>query len=137
MAEHFNPSSVWQPFGAFSMGVVLGTGRIVHLKGQVALDRDGRLVGRGDLAAQLQQTLDNIAAALSAVGGEMGDIVALTQYTTDIEGFMACGEIRKRYFQPPYPVTTTVQVARLYDPDLLVEITVQAEVPEDRFRLST
>ena len=133
MAQHFNPSDVWQPFGAFSMGVVLGEGRIIQLKGQVALDRDGNLVGRGDLPAQLRQTLDNIAAMLAAVGGQMGDIFALTQFTTDIEAFMACGEIRQGYFSPPYPATTTVEVSRLYDPDLLVEITAQAEIPLDRF----
>ena len=64
----------------------------------------------------------------------MGDIITLTQFTTDIEGFMACGEIRQCYFSAPYPATTTVQVARLYDPDLLVEITAVAEVPLARYR---
>lgn len=134
MAVHFNPSGLWRPFGTFSMGVVLGGGRTVHLKGQVALDRDGRVIGKGDMAAQLRQTLDNITIALAAVGGEMRDVVSLTQFSTDIERFMACGEIRQGYFSAPYPVTTTVEVARLFDPDLLVEITALAEVPRSRYR---
>ena len=47
---------------------------------------------------------------------------------------MACGEIRKRFFSPPYPITTTLGVARLYHPDLLIEITASAEIPLDRYR---
>jgi enamine deaminase RidA (YjgF/YER057c/UK114 family) len=64
----------------------------------------------------------------------MADIVSLTQYATDIEQFMAAGDIRKEFFAEPYPVTTTVQVARLYQLDLQIEITATAEIPRDRFR---
>jgi enamine deaminase RidA (YjgF/YER057c/UK114 family) len=134
MIDSFNPSEVWSPFGAFSMGVVQGPGQVVYLKGQVALDRDGKVVGSGDMRAQTVQTLDNIAAVLASIGGGICDIVALTQHTTDIKQFMETGDIRRRYFTPPYPVTTTVQVMALYHPDLMVEITAIAEIPRDRFR---
>ena len=97
MAQRFDPEDVWKPFGAFAMVAVQGNGHIVHLKGQVALDKDGRLVGKGDLRAQLHQILENIGAVLASVGGEMGDIFSLTQYTTDIEAFMQAGDqIRDR-----------------------------------------
>jgi enamine deaminase RidA (YjgF/YER057c/UK114 family) len=85
---------------------------VVHLKGQIALDRDG------------------------CVGGEMQDIVAITRHMTDIEAFMKTADIRREFFAPPFPVTTTVQVVRLFHPDLVVEITATAEVPNDRFRPS-
>jgi enamine deaminase RidA (YjgF/YER057c/UK114 family) len=134
MAVAFNPPDVWAPFGAFSMGVVQGDGRIVHLKGQVALDRSGKLVGKGDMRAQTRQVLENIRAVLSSIGGEMGDIISLTHHVTDIEAFMATGDIRREFFAPPYPVTTTVEVSRLYDPDLVVEITAVAEIPRERYR---
>lgn len=134
MAQHFNPPDVWQPFGAFALGVVQGEGRVVHLKGQVALDRDGRVVGPGDMAAQVRQVLENIRAVLTHVGGELRDVVSLTHYTTDIEAFMACGPIRAEFFTAPFPVTTTVEVRRLYHPELLIEITAIAEVPRARFR---
>jgi|SRR5271169_6129192 len=137
MANRFNPSDLWQPFGAFAMGVALGDGQIVHLKGQVALDRDGKVVGKGDMRAQTRKTLENIASVLESVGGAMGDIVSLTHHVTDIEQFMATGDIRREFFTPPYPVTTTVQIVRLYDPDLMVEITAIAEIPRDRFRRPT
>ncbi|HIC80692.1 MAG TPA: RidA family protein [Kiloniellaceae bacterium] len=134
MAKSFNPPGVWAPFGAFSMAVVQGEGQTVYLKGQVALDPEGKVVGKGDMPVQLRQVLENIQAVLAHVGGTMADIVSLTQYVTDIEAFMASGAIRKTFFAEPYPVTTTVEVSRLYDPDLMVEITAIAEVPRDRFR---
>jgi len=133
VAEFFNPPDVWQPFGPFSLAAVQGDGRIVHLKGQVALDAAGKIVGLGDMRAQLRQVLENIRGVLAAFGGEMRDVFSLTQYTTDIAALMAAGDIRREVFHPPYPVTTTVEVAKLYDRALLVEITVIAEIPRQRF----
>ncbi len=134
MAKRFDPPDVWQPFGAFSMAALQGEGQVVHLKGQVALDRDGQVVGKDDMRAQVRRTLENIRTLLAGIGGEMGDVFSLTHYTTDIDAFMASGDVRKEFFAAPYPVTTTVQVARLYDPALLVEITAVAEIPRARFR---
>jgi len=134
MVDSFNPQLVWKPFGAFSMGVIQGEGQIVYLKGQVALDKDGRVVGKGDMAAQTLKTLENIENVLAAVGGVMGDIFCLTHFVTDIEQFMKTGNVRREFFGEPFPVTTTVQVVCLYDPDLLVEITAVAEIPRERFK---
>ena len=64
MVLSFNPPEVWQPFGAFAMGTVQGAGKVVHLKGQVALDRDGRIVGKGDMAAQTLKVLDTSTETL-------------------------------------------------------------------------
>ncbi len=57
MIDSFNPPGVWSPFGAFSMGVVQGDGQVVYLKGQVSLDRDGQIIGNGDMQAQVWKTL--------------------------------------------------------------------------------
>lgn len=130
----FNPDEVWKPFGAFSMVAVQGAGQVVHLKGQVALDVDGNLVGADDMAVQVEQCLRNIETVLASLGGRMQDVYALVHYATDIEAFMQTGEVRTKYFQPPFPVTTTVEVSRLYRVDLLVEITASAEIPLDRYR---
>jgi 2-iminobutanoate/2-iminopropanoate deaminase len=135
--DAYNPPDVWTPFGAFSMAVVLGEGRVVLLKGQVALDRDGRVVGEGDMRAQVRQVLENVRAVLAHVGGTMADVVSLTHHVTDIGAFMQTGDVRREFFAAPYPVTTTVQVAALYRPELLVEITAVAEVPRERFRPPT
>jgi 2-iminobutanoate/2-iminopropanoate deaminase len=134
MADSFNPPNIWQPFGAFSMMKIQGAGQIVHLKGQVALDKDGHIVGTNDMRMQLRKVLENIHAVLASVGGTMADIMSLTHYATDIEQFMAAGDIRKEFFAEPFPVTTTVEITRLYHPDLLIEITAVAEIPHERFR---
>ncbi|MEA2816077.1 MAG: hypothetical protein QOI93_3774 [Rhodospirillaceae bacterium] len=134
MIDAYNPPGIWAPFGAFSMAVVQGDGRIVHLKGQVALDRDGVVVGAGDMRVQTRQVLENIRAALAAFGGTMADIISLTHYVTDIAAFMTTGDIRREFFVAPFPVTTTVEIAALYRPELVVEITALAEIPRDRFR---
>ena len=107
---------------------------MVYLKGQVALDPTGKIVGRNDMNLQVRTVLNNIQTVLAYVGGQMSDIMSLTHYVTDIEKFMAAGNIRAEFFEPPYPVTTTVEVSRLYDADLMVEITAIAEVPKARFR---
>src|SRR5215510_3103793 len=111
-----------------------GSGTVIHVKGQVALDRAGRVVGAGDMRAQLRQVLENIRTALASVGGEMGDILSMTNYVTDMEAFLAASDIRRAFFAAPYPVTTTVEVTRLYDRALLVEISAIAEIPLTRFK---
>lgn len=116
------------------MGVMQGTGQVVHLKGQVSLDIEGQIVGQDDMRAQTHKALQNIQAVLASVGGEMQDIFSLTHFVTDIEAFMQTGDVRLNFFAEPFPVTTTVQVVRLYDPDLLVEITAIAEIPRGRFK---
>lgn len=116
------------------MGVIQGDGQIIYLKGQVSLDQDGKIVGRGGMRAQTRKTLENIRTILAGIGGTMGDIVSLTHYATDIGKFMETSDIRHEFFSEPFPVTTTVQVARLYDPDLMIEIAAIAEIPRERFR---
>src|SRR5689334_13873606 len=127
MIDAFDPPGVWTPFGAFSMAVIQGEGQIVRLKGQVSLDRDGQIVGKGDMHAQARKTLENVRDVLAGMGGRMDDVVSLVHYATDIEKFMSAGDIRREFFSAPFPVTTTVQVERLYDPALMIEITAVAE----------
>jgi 2-iminobutanoate/2-iminopropanoate deaminase len=134
MPRFFNPPNVWKPFSAFSMGVVQGDGRVVHLKGQFPLDRDGKVVGPGEMLIQVRQTLDNIKTMLAHVGGEMRDIISLTHHVTDLRSFVATQELRESYLSPPYPVTTTVQVAALFHRDILIEMTAIAEIPRERFK---
>ena len=135
MAIFLNPSDVWAPFGVFSMAAVQDQGRMVYLKGQVALDRNGSVVGPGDMRIQTRTVLENIRTVLASVGGDMSDVVSLTQYVTDMAAFMRATDIRREFFDEPYPVTTTVQVAALYRPELVVEITAIAEIPMARLRI--
>ncbi|SAL88883.1 endoribonuclease L-PSP [Caballeronia arvi] len=135
MVAAFNPSGIWPPFGTFSMAVLQGDGQVVHLKGQVALYVLGQVVGLGDIRKQVRKTLENIRDVLTSMGGRMSDTMSLVHYATDVEAFMATSDIRAEFFAAPYPVTTTVQVQRLYHPDLMIEITAIAEIPRSRFHL--
>ncbi|WP_082725047.1 RidA family protein [Burkholderia sp. NRF60-BP8] len=103
---------------------------------QFGLDRRGRTgIVDGRISGSLvRQTLDNIRDVLAALGGQMRDVISLVHYATDIDTFMQTGDIRGTYFAEPYPVTTTVQVERLYHPDLLIEIAAIAEILLARFR---
>lgn len=134
MPRFFNPPDVWKPFSTFSMGVVQGDGRIVHLKGQFPLDLEGNVVGPGEMLIQVRQTLDNIKAMLAHVGGELSDLITLTYYVTDIRSFVATQELRETYLAKPYPATTMVQVAALFHRDVLIEIAATAEIPRERYR---
>ena len=134
MVDAVNSVGVWSPFGAFSMAAIQGAGQIVHLKGQISLDRNGQIVGAKDMRAQVRKVIENIRDVLASMGGRMSDVTSLVHYATDIVQFMEAGDIRKEYFAAPYPVTTTVEISRLYHPDLMIEITAVAEIPHERFR---
>ncbi len=135
MAKGFNPSGTWQPHGrGFSMGVVQHTGHVIHLTGQVAWNEDEEIVGPGDIAAQTHQCFANIRAVLAGAGGILDDIVAVTTYFTDRAQLPAIQAVRTAYFGgDTAPVSASVMVAGLGHPDFLVELTVVAVIPKDRF----
>jgi len=101
--------------------------RTIFVSGQLARDRHGNVVGTGDMRAQIRQVGENIKAALAAAGATLSDIVKATTYVTDIEEFFRHVDVRMEYFGA-LPASTTVEVRRLAQPDLLVEIEVIAVV---------
>ena len=131
----FNPSGVWQPRGrGFSMGLVQPTGRVIQMTGQVAWDEAERLIGKGDVARQTRQCFANIERLLSAVGGRLEDLVAITTYFTARDQLPLIQAVRQEVLgQEAQPVSTSVMVAGLGHPDFLVELTPVAVIPEARF----
>jgi len=111
----------------YSHVVVVEGRRTIFVSGQLARDRHGNVVGKGDMRAQLRQVGENIKAALEAAGATLHDIVKATTYVTDIEEFFRHVDVRMEYFGA-LPASTTVEVRRLAHPDLLVEIEVIAVV---------
>ena len=134
MTEAFNPPGVIVPFGIFSNAAWQPPGRVLHIAGQVAWDEEGRIVGPGDMAAQTRQVLVNIRNILASVGGEMGDIVSVNVYVTEMSGLKQIHEVRAEFFERPYPASTLVAVAGLVEPELLVEINAVAVIPEARVK---
>lgn len=105
----------------YSHVVMVEGRRTVFLSGQLARDRHGNIVGRGDMATQIRQVGENIKAALESAGATLHDLVKTTTYVTDIEEFFKHVDVRTEYFAA-LPTSTTVEVRRLSHPDFLVEV---------------
>ena len=117
----------WQD--QYAIGQAFRVGDVVHTSGQAAVARDGSLVGVGDFAAQAEQTMTNLATVLEAAGSGLDRVFKVNIYLTDMAHFPAIVELRKRWFSPPWPADTIVQVASLALPELMIEIEAQATVP--------
>ncbi|WP_339853330.1 RidA family protein [uncultured Nisaea sp.] len=131
-----SPPEVWSDDDfPFSQAVVEPLGRRVHLTGQVSWNADGEIVGPGDPKVQTGVAIDNIEIVLSALGGQLSDIVSTTLYYVRDEDLPAIQNVRMRRFPKAHgPATTGVKVAGLVDPGLLVELAVIAVIPEERFQ---
>ncbi|MFI2614842.1 RidA family protein [Streptomyces sp. NPDC018584] len=111
--------------------VVMGTGRLVAISGQLALDEDGDLVGEGDAAAQARQVFENLRRCLAAAGATFDDVVKLTYFVTDMAHMPAVRAARDAFLDPErLPAASAVQVAALVDPAFLMEIEAFAVVAE-------
>ena len=107
---------------------VSGTGKMVFVAGQLARDANGNCVGKGDMRAQIQQVGENNNACLDAAAASLADIVKTNTFVTDYEEFSKHGDMRRRYFGPATPTSTTVQISRLADPDAMIEIEAVAVI---------
>jgi 2-iminobutanoate/2-iminopropanoate deaminase len=110
----------------YSHVVVAEGRRMIFVSGQLARDRHGNVVGKGDMRAQLRQVGENIKVALEAAGATLNDLVKTTTYVTDIEEFFKHVDVRMEYFGAALPTSTTVEVGRLAHADFLVEVEAMA-----------
>jgi 2-iminobutanoate/2-iminopropanoate deaminase len=111
------------PDGARAVGPyspALGAGELVFVSGQIALARDGSVVGE-TAAQQARKALENMQATLVAAGLEMSAVVKTTIFLDDIGDFAAVNDVYAQFFREPYPARSTVEVSRL-PKDLKVEI---------------
>lgn len=120
--------SPWESIVGYSRAVRVGP--FVYVAGTTALDREGHLVCRGDSFGQTIRILEIIEQALIASGASLGDVVRTRIYVTDISEWEEVGRAHGTFFGEIRPVATMVEVSRLIDPEMLVEIEVDAVVPE-------
>ena len=122
-----NPTTMAKPTG-YSYAVKK-TGTPLFISGQVALDGQGKVVGEGDAAVQVEQVFQNLRTVVEAAGGSMDDIVKLNIYVTDAAYRPAIAAARQRHFKEgQYPASTYVVITALAVPQLLVEVEAVAMI---------
>lgn len=110
------------PYEAFNIAQAYRAGDFIFVSGQAALDLEGNIIGEGDFDAQAEQAFDNLQAVLKAAGSGMDKLIKVNIYVTDMANFQSVVAIRERYFSPPWPADTLVEVSALALPELMIEI---------------
>ena len=129
-----NPPTLERPQG-YAHGVAVKSGRLLVIAGQVAHDRDGTMIGPGDLVAQFRQTCQNIRDIVHSAGGRMTDVIKLTIFVLDIEDYKRklepLGRVYREDFGRHFPAMTLVGVRDLYlaSEGQLIEIEGLAVLP--------
>jgi enamine deaminase RidA (YjgF/YER057c/UK114 family) len=107
-------------------------GNQVFVAGSTAIGADGTIVGAGDPYAQTVQALKTIEQALEKAGASLADVVRTRMFVTDISQWESVGRAHGEFFRDVRPAATMVQVSRLIDPVMLVEIEADAVIAEAR-----
>jgi enamine deaminase RidA (YjgF/YER057c/UK114 family) len=118
--------SPYEPLIGFSRAVRAGD--TVYVSGTVAWGPDGKLVGRGDVYAQAKQAIANIEAALRQAGASLQDVARTRIYLTDISRWEEAARAHREAFAEVRPASSLLEVSRLADPEMLVEIEAIAVV---------
>lgn len=114
----------WETLYGYSRAV--RTNNIIHVAGTVGTDDEGQLVGIGDVKAQARQCYEKIKAALEKCGGSLADVVRVRTYVVRREDAAAAVEVMAEYLKEVRPAATLVVVASLLEPEMLIEIEVDA-----------
>lgn len=119
------------PYEPYLLSQGIRAGDFLFISGQAGYAGNGRIV-EGGFRAQGEQAFANLQRALEAGGSSLGRVVKVTIYVTDMNKFGEVVELRRRYFQPPYPADTIVEIKGLYTPEAMIEIDAVAVVDEGR-----
>ena len=118
--ERYASGTEWESTVGYSRAIRAGDE--IHVSGTTATADDGRVVAPGDPYAQTARAIENVETALSALDAALSDVIRTRLFVTDIDGWEAIGRAHGDAFEDVRPATTMVQVERLIDPEMVVEI---------------
>ncbi len=127
--QKYSTKSPFEPIVGYSRAI--RTGNQVFVTGTTATDAEGKLTGIGDAYAQTVQILKNIQAVLERAGGSLQHVVRTRMFVTDISRWQEIGRAHHEFFKDIRPCATMVEVSRLIDPQMLVEIEVDAVIDDE------
>lgn len=116
----YDSGTKWEPVVGYSRAVRVGNH--IYVSGTTATNDEGEIVGKGNVYEQARQVLRNIEAGLKNLDASLSDVVRTRIYLTHIEDWKEVGKAHGQVFSEIRPATTIVEVSRLIDPEILVEI---------------
>lgn len=119
----------WQDQYGFSQGIeVTNASRVLYCAGQASVDENGKPVHAGDMRKQIEQAFRNLDAVLKASGFSLANVVRLNYYTTDVDAFLAAGDVvgGRLAAVTSQPSGTLLGVTKLAFPGLMIEIEATA-----------
>ena len=116
------PKTLNDPRPRYSHGIVAEGGRLLFIAGQTAVDKDGNVVGKGDIEAQTHQVYKNLTAVLEEAGASFNNLVMTTTYIVDRKYREGYNKVRMQYYKQNSPTSTLVIITGLAHPDYLIEI---------------
>lgn len=124
--EKYSSGAKWEAIVGYSRAVKVG--ERIYVTGTTATGENGEIVGVGDAYAQTVQAIKNIERALNVLGATLETVVRTRMFVTDISLWEEYGRAHGEAFAEIMPATTMVEVSRLIDRQMLVEIEADAEL---------